>query len=123
MIPELGHFALIIALGLACILAFFPLLGASMGISTWTAMARPLARGQFVFTAIAFMCLVSGFISSDFSVAYVAQNSNSASRREQGCGSFVKLRNSRAITCVSRLEAECFNQQSIRPRLNQRFLK
>ena len=78
MIPELGHFALIIALGLACILAFFPLLGASMGISTWVAMARPLARGQFAFIAIAFMCLVHGFITYDFSVAYVAQNSNSA---------------------------------------------
>ena len=78
MIPELGHFALIIALGLACILAFFPLLGASMGISTWVAMARPLARGQFAFIAIAFMCLVYAFITYDFSVAYVAQNSNSA---------------------------------------------
>ncbi|MEE8233733.1 MAG: heme lyase CcmF/NrfE family subunit, partial [Gammaproteobacteria bacterium] len=78
MIPELGHFALIIALGLACILAFFPLLGASMGISTWVAMARPLARGQFAFIAIAFMCLMHGFITCDFSVAYVAQNSNSA---------------------------------------------
>ena len=78
MIPELGHFALIIALGLACILAFFPLLGASMGISTWVAMARPLARGQFAFIAIAFMCLMHGFITCDFSVAYIAQNSNSA---------------------------------------------
>jgi len=78
MIPELGHFALIIALGLACILAFFSLLGASMGNSTWVAMARPLARGQFAFIAIAFMCLVYAFITYDFSVAYVAQNSNSA---------------------------------------------
>jgi len=43
--------------------------------------------------------------------------------REQGCGSFVKLRNSPAITRVSRLEPEYFNQQSIRPRLNQRFPK
>lgn len=78
MIPELGHFALIISLGLACILAFFPLLGASIGNSTWMAMARPLARGHFAFTAIAFMCLVYGFITYDFSVAYIAQNSNSA---------------------------------------------
>ena len=78
MIPELGHFALIIALGLACILAFFSLLGASMGNSTWVAMARPLTRGQFAFTAIAFVCLVYAFITYDFSVAYVAQNSNSA---------------------------------------------
>ncbi|MFB3099940.1 MAG: heme lyase CcmF/NrfE family subunit [Gammaproteobacteria bacterium] len=78
MIPELGHFSLIISLGLACILAFFPLLGASIGNSTWIAMARPLARGQFAFTAVAFMCLVYAFVSYDFSVAYVAQNSNSA---------------------------------------------
>ncbi|MCH8163495.1 MAG: heme lyase CcmF/NrfE family subunit, partial [Proteobacteria bacterium] len=44
----------------------------------WVAMARPLARGQFAFIAIAFMCLVYAFITYDFSVAYVAQNSNSA---------------------------------------------
>ena len=42
--------------------------------------------------------------------------------REQGRGSFVKLRNSSAIAYVSRLEPECFNQQSIRPRPNQRYL-
>ena len=42
--------------------------------------------------------------------------------REQGCGSFVKLLNSPAIKCVSRLEPEYFNQQSVRPRLAQSFL-
>jgi len=78
MIPELGHFALIIALALACLLAFFPLMGAALGRGHWMMMARPLAQGHFVFIALAFLCLAQAFISSDFSVAYVAQNSNSA---------------------------------------------
>lgn len=55
---------------------------------------------------------------SCFCVAYT----DVGEEREQESGSFVKLRNSLAITCVSRLEPEHFNQQSIRPRLNPRFL-
>jgi len=78
MIPELGQFALILALGMACIQAFFPLIGATHGNFTWMSLARPAARGQFVFLAISFSCLVYSFVSNDFSVAYVAQNSNSA---------------------------------------------
>ncbi len=57
--------------------------------------------------------------TSCFCVAYTDVGEG----REQGCGSFVKLRNSLAITHVSRLEPEYFNQQSIQPRLNQRFLE
>jgi cytochrome c-type biogenesis protein CcmF len=78
MIPELGQFALILALGIACIQAFLPLVGATHGNSTWMSLARPTAQGQFVFLAISFSCLVYSFVSNDFSVAYVAQNSNSA---------------------------------------------
>src|SRR3990170_3920524 len=77
MIPEIGHFALIIALALACIQAFFPIAGAARGNPLWIALARPAARGQFFFIAIAFLCLMYSFINNDFSVMYVAQNSNS----------------------------------------------
>ena len=77
MIPELGHFALILALGLAILQAAFPLAGSFNGNRGWMAMARPLAWGQFTFAAIAFACLLQAFLTDDFSVAYVATNSNS----------------------------------------------
>ncbi len=78
MIPELGHFALILALCLAVVQTIFPLIGAQRGMSNWMAVARPAAAGQWVFLSIAFGCLTYSFIQSDFSVAYVAGNSNSA---------------------------------------------
>jgi cytochrome c-type biogenesis protein CcmF len=78
MIPEVGHFALILALCLALGQAFFPLAGAARGLPGWMAVARPAARAQFLFLATAFGCLMYAFITNDFSVAYVAQNSNSA---------------------------------------------
>ncbi len=78
MVPELGHFALILALLLALVQGIFPLLGAARGITGWMAIARPIAQGQFVFVAIAFGCLAFAFLNNDFSVAYVAENSNSA---------------------------------------------
>ncbi|ROR29483.1 heme lyase CcmF/NrfE family subunit [Inmirania thermothiophila] len=77
MIPELGHFSLILALCLALAQAFFPLVGASRGIPGWVAMARPAALGQWLFVAFAFGALTWSFVANDFSVAYVAANSNS----------------------------------------------
>jgi len=77
MIPELGHFALIVALCIACVQALVPLLGAQRGDPTWMGLARPAAQGQFVFVAIAFACLAWSFVSNDFSVLNVASNSNS----------------------------------------------
>jgi len=77
MIPELGHFALILALCLAIAQAFFPLAGAHLNKTRWMAMAKPAARGQFVFLLISFICLTTSFIQNDFSVLYVAKNSNS----------------------------------------------
>ena len=77
MIPELGHFALIVALGLAVVQAILPLIGAARGIPAFVAVARPAAQGQFVFVAIAFGCLAWAFMHSDFSVLYVAEHSNS----------------------------------------------
>ncbi len=77
MIPELGHLALILALGLALIQATLPLLGTFNHSATWIALARPLAYGQFTLLTVAFACLTYAFLISDFSVAYVATNSNS----------------------------------------------
>ncbi|MAL98543.1 heme lyase CcmF/NrfE family subunit [Hydrocarboniclastica marina] len=77
MFPELGHFALILALGLTLFLCAVPLLGALRNNLGLMAFARPLAAGQFVFVGLAFVCLTYSFLADDFSVAYVANNSNS----------------------------------------------
>ncbi|MEO6031829.1 MAG: heme lyase CcmF/NrfE family subunit [Burkholderiaceae bacterium] len=78
MIAELGQLALILALALALVQSVFPLIGAANGHPGWIALARPAARAQFLFVAIAFACLTQLFIANDFSVLYVAQHSNSA---------------------------------------------
>ncbi len=78
MIPEFGQFALILALGLALIQAVVPLLGAVRLREDWMALARPAATGQFVFVSVAFVVLCHAFLNDDFSVLYVATNSNSA---------------------------------------------
>jgi len=78
MIPELGHFALILALMLALVQGTLPIIGAAKGIRSFVALARPVAQGQFVFVAFAFGCLTWAFVSNDFSVKYVAEHSNSA---------------------------------------------
>src|SRR5882762_3181750 len=77
MIPELGHFALILALLLALAQAAFPLIGAYRGPREWMAVARPAALGQAFFVAFGFGCLIHSFVTNDFSVVNVAQNSNS----------------------------------------------
>lgn len=55
-----------------------PLVGAWRGDRQWMSLARPAAWGQFAFLAFAFGCLTWAFLRDDFSVAYVAGNSNSA---------------------------------------------
>ncbi|AZT84395.1 heme lyase CcmF/NrfE family subunit [Marinobacter sp. NP-4(2019)] len=77
MYPELGQFALILALLLAVLLSVVPLVGSVTGRDTLQAYARPLSAGLFVFIAIAFGILTHAFVTDDFSVAYVANNSNS----------------------------------------------
>lgn len=77
MIPEIGHFSLILALLVALALGTFPIIGAASGNAVWMGLARPLARTQFLLIAIAFACLAYAFASMDYSVAYVATNSNS----------------------------------------------
>ena len=78
MIPEIGQFALIIALSIAVIQGLVPLAGASLGVQRWIALARPAALGQLLFVGISYACLTWAFLSHDFSVLYVAKNSNSA---------------------------------------------
>ncbi len=77
MIPEIGHFALILAMSLALIQTVFPLIGAARGIPNWMAVARPAAVGQLFFMSIAYACLTYAFVNNDFSVLYVAGHSNS----------------------------------------------
>ncbi|MGW8271681.1 MAG: heme lyase CcmF/NrfE family subunit, partial [Burkholderiales bacterium] len=77
MIPELGHFALILALCIALVQGTLPIVGAARGNRTLIALARPAAQGQFVFVLIAFCALAWSFAQNDFSVSYVANHSNS----------------------------------------------
>jgi cytochrome c-type biogenesis protein CcmF len=77
MAPELGIFALILAFVLSLSQAFFGLAGAWRGKPSWMNVARPAVSGQFVFVVMAFACLVYSFVNDDFSVLYVARNSNS----------------------------------------------
>ena len=76
MIPEIGHFALVLALVIAIVQSVFPILGAATNNAQWIAMAKPTARAQLLFLAISFACLMIAFLQSDFSVRYVANNSN-----------------------------------------------
>ena len=76
MIPELGHFALILALIVALVQGVLPLIGAQRRDAGFMALARPTARVQFVLVALAFGCLAYSFATSDFSVINVAEHSN-----------------------------------------------
>ena len=78
MITELGHFALILAFGVAIIQTVVPLLGAAKRWPGWMAVAEPAASVQFALVAFAFGALMWAFIVSDFSLALVVANSHSA---------------------------------------------
>jgi cytochrome c-type biogenesis protein CcmF len=78
MLPELGQFALILALLLAAAQCALPIFGAWRGNRALMAVARPAVAGQAVFVVLAFVVLTYAFVTQDFSVAYVAQNSNLA---------------------------------------------
>ena len=77
MIPEFGHYALILALCVAIIQGVLPLLGAHQGRREWILLARPAAQSVFLLLAIAFFNLGWSFYTNDFSVLYVAEHSNS----------------------------------------------
>ncbi len=76
MLPELGQFALILAACLSLTLAVVPLIGVQKGVGSWIAMARPAAFGQLFFMIVSYSILTTAFIKHDFSVLYVASNSN-----------------------------------------------
>jgi cytochrome c-type biogenesis protein CcmF len=78
MLPELGQFALILALLLAALQAVFGILGPQLGRERWLAAVTPALAGQAVMVATAVGCLLMAFVDNDFSVRYVAENSNSA---------------------------------------------
>jgi cytochrome c-type biogenesis protein CcmF len=78
MIPELGNFAVMLALCVALAQGILPIVGSFKGNQRWMALARPAAAGQLVLVTIAFACLIYSFVNNDFSVTYVASNSNSS---------------------------------------------
>jgi cytochrome c-type biogenesis protein CcmF len=78
MIPELGQLALSLALVVALVQGILPLAGAARGDAAWMGVARPAAHAQALLVAFAFGCLAHAFVTSDFSVANVAMNSNTA---------------------------------------------
>jgi cytochrome c-type biogenesis protein CcmF len=77
VIPEIGHFSLILALLVALTLGSFPIIGAARGNTVWMGLAKPLSALQFALIAFSFLCLAYAFAAKDYSVVYVANNSNS----------------------------------------------
>jgi len=78
VIVEIGHFALVLALVVACVQAVLPLAGAARRDAAWMATARPAALLQFGLVLVAFLALTYAYVVSDFSVENVVQNSHSA---------------------------------------------
>ena len=78
MIAETGHYALILALGVAIVQMLVPLIGTRTRDPQLTAVAVPAAQAEFILIAIAFIALMTAYVTSDFSVANVWQNSHSA---------------------------------------------
>ncbi|MGD1878093.1 MAG: heme lyase CcmF/NrfE family subunit [Kiloniellaceae bacterium] len=78
MIIELGHFALILALAAAVLQGSLPMIGAARGDAAWMGLARPAAVVQLFLVVFAFCALTHAYVTSDFSVANVVQNSHSA---------------------------------------------
>ena len=77
MIAELGHYALVLALGMALVQGTLPLWGAARGDATLIGVAQPAAGAQFLFVTLAFAALMHGYVTSDFSIQNVAENSHS----------------------------------------------
>jgi cytochrome c-type biogenesis protein CcmF len=78
MIPEIGHFALILALLVALAQGTVPMLGAARGRADWMALAGPTAVLQLVLMLTAFLALMQAYVVSDFTVLNVAQNSHTS---------------------------------------------
>ena len=76
MIPELGNFSLVLALSLAVLLSVLPMVGVYRNNQLLMTLSRPICSGIWVFMVVSFSCLAWAFLHDDFSVAYVARNSN-----------------------------------------------
>ena len=76
MIPELGHFALILAFFVSLVQGVLPLVGAQKNRADWVAVARPATAAAFLLVGVSFACLTWAFYVNDFSVEYVAGHSN-----------------------------------------------
>jgi cytochrome c-type biogenesis protein CcmF len=77
MIPELGHYALILAFWIALGQGILPLAGTATGRLAWQSIAKPFATLQFLLLLLSFLALTWSFVQNDFSVLYVSQHSNS----------------------------------------------
>ena len=77
MIAELGHYALVLALGMALVQGTLPFIGAARRDPLLTGVAEPSACAQFLFVTVAFAALMHGYVTSDFSIDNVAENSHS----------------------------------------------
>ncbi len=78
MIAELGQFSLILALCMALVLGTLPIIGAFRGLAGWISVAKPAAYAQLLFMALSYGCLTYSCLTHDFSVKYIATNSNTA---------------------------------------------
>ena len=76
MIPEIGHFALVLSFVVSICLTSFPLYGYLTDHQGLLATAKPLALLQGFTLAISFGVLMYGFLTHDFTIKYVADNSN-----------------------------------------------
>jgi len=95
LIPELGHFALILALLVSLAQGILPLIGSHRGNAAWIALARPAALATWLLVGWAFASLTYAFIVNDFSVVYVTQQSNTHCRCSTAslrCGADMKGR-------------------------------
>ncbi len=78
MIPELGHFALWLALAVSLLMGTVPMVGSFKQRGDWMALSRPLAGWVFATIGLSFICLGASFVNNDFTVLYVASHSNTA---------------------------------------------
>ena len=76
MLIEIGHFALVLALIFSILLVVLPSIGIYQNKSSLAQLSKPLVWGQCFWITVAFFVLMSAFLSNDFSVKYVAENSN-----------------------------------------------
>ena len=104
MIPEIGHFALVLALLVGIAQASVPLIGARRNDPKLMGVAESTALAQFGFVAIAFAALTACYVRSDFSVLTVFENSHSAMPLQRTCGCRKKTAESRPnpIRCSAR---------------------